>query len=49
MAGPNTCTGVPMEVFVEQDVVAPVLIVPPAVTAMGRPKGTSFLVLSCLI
>src|SRR6516225_5724058 len=39
MAGPNAYTGVPMEVLVEQDVVAPVLIVPPAVITVGRPMS----------
>jgi hypothetical protein len=42
MASPDAGTGVPMEVLVEQDVVAPVLVVPPAVMAVGRPA--SFLV-----
>src|SRR5215469_14657423 len=42
MAGADACTGLPMEVLVEQDVVAPVLIIPPAVSAVGGPA--SFLV-----
>src|SRR5262245_27344385 len=37
MARANACTGLPVEVLVEQDVVAPVLIAPPAVIAVGRP------------
>src|SRR6516165_227077 len=36
MAGPDACTGVAMEILVEQDVVSPVLIVPSAVIAMCR-------------
>src|SRR5262249_17058223 len=39
MAGPNPCTGVSVEILVEQDVVAPVLIVPPAMIAVGRPAS----------
>jgi hypothetical protein len=39
MAGSDACTGVPMEVLVEQDVVAPVLIVPPLVIALGGPAS----------
>src|SRR5262249_40936607 len=39
MAGPDARTRVAMEVFVEQDVVAPVLIVPLTVIAMGRPAS----------
>src|SRR6516162_1630500 len=39
MAGSDACTGVPMEVLVEQDVVAPVLIVPPVVITVGRPMS----------
>ena len=42
VTGPYACTGLPMEVLVEQDVVAPVLIIPPAVSALGGPA--SFLV-----
>src|SRR6516165_9256071 len=42
MAGPDACTGLPVEVLVEQDVVAPVLIVPPVASALGGPA--SFLV-----
>src|SRR6516162_7152936 len=42
MAGSDACTGVAMEVLVEEDVVAPVLIVPPVVVAVGGP--TPFLV-----
>src|SRR5262249_12506757 len=39
MAGPDACIGIRMEVLVEQDVVAPVLIAPSAVKAMGRPAA----------
>src|SRR3974390_1533882 len=39
MAGPDACTGLPMEVLVEQDVVAPMLIIPPAASAMCRPTS----------
>src|SRR3974377_2146562 len=39
MAGPNTGTGIRIEVLVEQDVVAPMLILPPGVIAMGRPAS----------
>src|SRR3974377_1129030 len=39
MAGPNTGPVVPLEVLVEQNVVAPMLILPPAVIAMGRPAS----------
>src|SRR5262249_51409894 len=42
MAGPNPCTSLTVEVLVEQDLVPPMLIVPPAVIAVGRPA--SFLV-----
>src|SRR6516164_733129 len=42
MAGPNACTGVPMEVLVEQDVVAPVFIIPPTPSALDG--SDSFLV-----
>src|SRR5262249_22400116 len=39
MAGADACTSVPVEVLVEQDVVAPVLVVPPAVMAVNRPAS----------
>src|SRR5262249_35302682 len=39
VAGPDAYTSVSMEIFVEQDVVAPVLIVPSTVIAMGRPAS----------
>src|SRR6516162_1387744 len=42
MAGPDACTAVPMEILVKQNVVAPVLVVPPVVIALGGPA--SFLV-----
>jgi hypothetical protein len=37
MAGPDSGTGVCVEVLVEQDMVAPMLIVPAAMIAVGRP------------